>query len=140
MKASDFGRAVIAGFFAAYLMGLVSGWERSLGGVPSPQSLGLLATSPTIAFDFYINGIILALIYAKWIHGRFNWHPLILANFYSVALVFIAMGILIPLLAPEVGFFAIKTGNALRFTLESVIARVAFGTVLALFYLPEEVR
>ena len=78
MKASDFWRAVIAGFFAAYLMGVVSGWERTLGGVPSPQPLGLLATSPTIPFDFYINGIVLALIYARWIHGRFNWHPLIL--------------------------------------------------------------
>lgn len=140
MKASDFWRAVIAGFFAAYLMGLVSGWERGLGGVPSPQSLGLLATSPTIPFDFYINGIVLALIYAKWIHGCFNWHPLILANLYSLALVFVAMGILVPLLDPGVGFFAIKTGDALKFTMGHIIARVAFGTVLALFYLPEETR
>lgn len=140
MKASDFWRAVIAGFFAAYLMGVVSGWERSLGGVPSPQSLGLLATSPTIPFDFYINGIVLALIYAKWIHGLFNWHPLILANLYSLLLVFIAMGILVPLLAPEVGFFALSTGEGLKFTVGSVLARIAFGTVLALFYLPEEVR
>lgn len=137
MKSSDFWRAVIAGLFATYVMSAIGVWEKSIG-FPPHESVGLLATTPMALFEFYMNGVVLALIYAKWIDGLFNWHSLVLANLYGLLLVFIAMGILVPLHAPEVGFFAIHTGQALKFTVGSIVARVAFGTVLALFYLPEE--
>lgn len=137
MKTSDFWRAVIAGFFATYVMSAIGAWEKAIG-IPPHESIGLLATTPVASIDFYLNGIVLTLIYARWIHGLFNWHPLIVANLYGLVLVFVAMGILVPLHAPEVGFFAFGTGQGLKFTLGSVFARIAYGTVLALFYLPEE--
>lgn len=140
MKNFDFRRAVVAGFFAAYVMSVVSTWTKTLG-VPAYETIRLTAASlgewgPNV-FSYYMNGIVLALIYARWIHGLFNLHPLILANLYGLAMVFITMGILVPILAPEVGFFAFRTGQALSFTLGTILDRVVYATVLSLFYLPE---
>ena len=140
MKVSDFGRAVVAGFFAAYVMSVVSTWTKTLG-VPADEATRFTVTSlgeggPTV-FSYYMNGIVLALIYARWVNGLFNLHPLILANLYGFALVFIVMGILVPILAPEMGFFAFRTGQALGLTLGTIIDRVTYATVLSMFYLPE---
>jgi len=140
MKDFDFRRAVVAGFFAAYVMSTVSTWTKTLG-VPAHEAIRLTSTpmgewGPNV-FTYYMNGIVLALIYARWIHGLFNLHPLILANLYGLVMVFIVMGVLVPILAPEAGFFAFRTGRALGFTLGTIIDRVTYATVLSLFYLPE---
>ena len=150
MSTYDFWRAVIAGFFATYVMTVAAAWQHAIGIHPHDpaafmaQSLDPLGSGRGWAwgsFYHYMNGLALALVYARWIHGRLSFHPLVLANLYGLGLVVVAMGILAPLLAPEqVGFFALKTDHALNFTLGSILAHAAYGTTLGLFYLPEQRR
>src|SRR5712692_6912826 len=120
MSTSDFWRAVIAGFFATYVMTVAAAWQQAIGIHPHDpagfmaQSLDPLGSGRGWAwgsFYHFMNGITLALLYARLIHGRLSLHPLVLANLYGLGLVVVAMGILAPLLAPEqIGFFALKTG------------------------------
>jgi len=138
------------GVFATYVMTVAAAWQHAIGIHPHDpaqfmaQSLDPLGSGRGWvwgSFYHYINGITLALVYARWIHGKLSLHPLVLANLYGLGLVGVAMGILAPLLAPaQIGFFALKTGQALNFTIGSIIAHAAYGTTLALFYLPERQR
>lgn len=150
MSTSDFWRAVAAGFFGSFVMVVVAAWQIGIGIHPhDPAGLMAKTLDPLGSgrgwawgsFYHYMNGITLALIYARFINGRVALHPLVLANLYGLALVVVAMGILAPtLMAQHVGFFGINSGHPINATIGSIIAHGAYGTTLGLFYLPEQKR
>lgn len=149
MSTSDFWRAAAAGFFGSFVMVVVAAWQIGIGVHPhDPAGLMAKTLDPLGtgrgwtwgSFYHYMNGITLALIYARFINGRVALHPLVLANLYGLALVVVAMGILAPMLAQQLGFFGINSGHPINLTIGSIIAHAAYATTLGLFYLPEPKR
>lgn len=144
MSRSEFWRAVAAGFFGSYAMSVAGAWQIAIGLHPHDpaalmaRTLDPLGSGRGLAWGFfyhYVNGIALALIYARFINRRMALHPLILANLYGLALTAIAT-VVVPALSPH----AIGAGHLANRVLGRIVTHAAYATTLALFYLSEPNR
>lgn len=144
MSRLEFGRAVAAGFFGSYAMAVAGAWQVAIGLHPHDPAALMARTLDPLGggrgwawglFYHYMNGIVLALIYARFINRRVALHPLILANLYGLAL-----AVLATVVGPRLSPHAIGTGHPVNRVLGRIMAHAAYATTLALFYLSEPNR
>lgn len=137
MERPDYWRAAIAGVIATYVMSVAAQWTTALG-LPRADPSRLMAYSFGNApyavglFAHGMNGLILALMYARWqrlVPGKTAWIKGIWVGLITALVTQMLVG---PLVGPS-GFFWTKP-NPVGQLLTSLIAHLAYGLVLAVGY------
>ncbi len=140
MDAATFWRAVVAGFLATFVMTLTGFWQGSLGFLARIDVSGMVAASMGQSWGWgaaahHLNGVILALIYARWLHGRLPGNDVVGAWLYGgVILTLAAALVVVPLANPAAGVLFSKTGMAGKLLLSSFVIHSAYGITLGLAY------
>lgn len=140
MNSSTFWRAVIAGFLATFVMTMTGFWQGSLGFLARMDVAGMVAGSMGQSWDWgwlthHLNGVILALVYVRWIHGRLPGGNLLQGWLYGgIGLTAAAALVVVPLANPDAGILFSKTPMPGKMLLSSFVAHSAYGVALGLAF------
>jgi len=152
MPTVNFWRAAVAGFFATFIMTATGLWQPGLGlprvdvgmmtmgGLNGPLEEG---AEPTYGIAWgqaahFLNGIVLAFIYAMWVHGRLPGPGWIKGLIYGVILTVIAGVVVAPIVTAAAGqpagiLFANTESPVMR-VIGALVIHLAYGIALGLGY------
>lgn len=142
----NFLRAVVTGFIATFTFTMAGFWQAGIG-VPKLDVASLMAGNMGHAYVWgqavhFLNGIVLALIYAFWLY---HWIPgprLIKGVIYGILTTIAAGLIVVPLVSagtPEpTGIFFSNTPMPGMMVLAAFIVHLVYGITLGLGYKPSE--
>ncbi len=146
MTQANFLRAVVAGFIATYVMTMTGFWQAGIG-LPKMDPAGLMAMQMGQAYGWgqaahFLNGIILALIYAQWFYGRLPGGGLVKGIIYGVLATIAAVAVVIPLIsastANPAGIFFTNTPMPGAMLLGALAGHLGYGVALGLAYTPTD--
>lgn len=90
----------------------------------------------------FLNGIILALIYARWFYGRLPGAALVKGVLYGFIATIAAVAVVVPMISASmpnpVGIFFSNTPMPGAMLLGALIGHLAYGVVLGFTYSPAE--
>ena len=140
----QFLRAILSGFFATFVMTIAGYWQLGLG-LPRVDAGGVLAQNARRSelwgsYAHYMNGIILALGYARWLEPLLPGPAALKGLSYGVATSLLADGLVMPLIDPRVGPFFAKTPRPARLRTASLLVHLAYGLALGVFYAERSAR
>ncbi|GBD39161.1 hypothetical protein HRbin37_01428 [bacterium HR37] len=139
MSRENFMRSVLAGFIATYVMTMTGFWQAGLG-LPKIDVGAMLAANMGHTYAWgqlahFINGIILALIYAKWLYKVLPGHRVVKGIIYGI-ITTIAAGLVVVPLASPAGVFFTRTPNPAIMIIGSLVIHLAYGFTLGVIYCP----
>ncbi|MFB6285831.1 MAG: hypothetical protein ABEK03_04540 [Candidatus Bipolaricaulia bacterium] len=140
-RAIDWLQAIVVGLLATHIMTLTGFWQAGLG--LNQMDVGaMLAANMDHGYVWgqlahYLNGIVLAVIYARWVMGLLPGGPFARGLAYGL-LTTVAAGIIVAPLAANAGIFFTAVPNPGLMVLSSLTAHLAYGLAVALAYRPEE--
>lgn len=140
MSSRTFWHAVVAGFLASFVMTMTGFWQGSLGFLARLDVSGMVAGSMGQSWGWgaaahHLNGVILALIYARWLHGRLPGSDLVQGWIYGgIVLTLAAALVVVPLANPAAGVLFAKTGMVGHMMLSTFVIHSAYGVALGLAY------
>lgn len=146
MSGSNFLRAVTAGFIATFAMTMMGFWQAGIG-LPKFDVGALLAANMGHEYGWgqaahFIDGMLLALIYARWLYGMLPGPALVKGIVYGIIATIAAQVVVVPLvtapLAEPAGFFFARTPMPGMMMLGSLIIHLAYGITLGILYIPAE--
>lgn len=149
MGKTDFTRAATGGLIATYAMMVTGFWQAGAPfptvpgwtGLPKIDLGGMLAQNMNQHWAIgmlvlFLNGIILALIYARWFWTLLPYPGLVKGLLYGILTWFVASTFISPLVFPW-GFWFRHTPDPLAFILGSFTVHAVYGLALGLSYNPE---
>lgn len=140
-RAIDWLQAIVVGLLATHVMNVTGFWQAGLGlmqmdvGAMLAANMGQGYVWGQLAH--YLNGIVLAVIYARWIMAILPGGPVAKGLAYGL-LTTVAAGIIVAPLAAEAGIFFTNAPNPGLMVLSSLTAHLAYGLAVALAYRPGE--
>lgn len=140
MSPANFWRATVAGFLATYVMTMTGFWQAGVG-LPKLDTAATLAANMGHGYAWgmaahFLNGTILALIYATWFYDRLPGGRLAKGVVYGLILTLVAWVVVGPLVSPAGPFF-LNTPAPLMMLAGSLIVHLGYGIALGLSYTPE---
>ncbi len=146
MSRTNFLRAMVAGFIATYVMTMTGFWQAGIG-LPKMDPAGMMAAQMGQGYGWgqaahFLNGIILALIYARWLYGLLPGAPLLKGVLFGIMATIAAVVAVVPLISASmptpVGIFFSNTPMPGAMLLGALIGHLAYGVALGLAYCPAE--
>lgn len=146
MSGSNFLRAITAGFIATFVMTVTGFWQAGIG-LPKFDVGSMLAANMGHGYGWgqaahFIDGMLLALIYARWLYRVLPGPVLVRGILYGIITTVAAGVIVVPLitasLAEPAGFFFARTPMPGMMILGSLIIHLAYGIILGILYIPAE--
>lgn len=146
MSQTNFLRAVVAGVIATYVMTMTGFWQAGIG-LPKMDPAGMMAAQMGQGYGWgqaahFLNGIILALIYARWFYGRLPGARLVKGAIYGVIATIAAVAVVVPLISASlphpVGIFFGNTPMPGAMLFGALVGHLAYGVALGLTYTPAE--
>ena len=146
MTGANFLRAVVAGFIGTYVMTMTGFWQAGIG-LPKMDPAGLMAANMGQRYGWgqaahFLNGIILALIYARWVYGRLPGAPVVRGILFGLVATIGAVVVVVPLISASmetpVGIFFTKTPMPGAMLLGALVGHLGYGVALGLIYTPTE--
>lgn len=115
-------------------------WQGSLGFLARMDVSGMVAGSMGQSWGWgwlvhHLNGVILALVFARWLHGRLPGGDLVQGWIYGGIILTVAAAlVVVPLANPDAGVLFSKTPMPGTMLLSSFVAHSAYGIALGLAY------
>jgi len=152
MRYVCFRRAAVAGFFATFIMTVTGLWQSGVGlprmdvgamlmaGINGPMEEG---AEPMYGIAWgqaahFLNGVILAFIYAMWLYDRLPGPGVVKGAIYGVITTLIAGLAVVPIVTAAAGqpagvLFA-NTENAVMRIIGALVTHLAYGVALGVGY------
>lgn len=150
MRTIDLGRVMVAGLIATFVMTMIGMWNPALG-LPKLDVGAIMTASmngppvngaePAYSIAWgqavhFANGVILALIYAIWLHDRLPGGVIVKGAIYGVITSIAAWLIVVPIATAAAGqpsgLFMVNAPDTPIRLIASLIGHVAYGITLVI--------
>jgi uncharacterized membrane protein YagU involved in acid resistance len=131
----DWIRATVVGVLATHIMTMMGFWQAGLG-LPKMDVGAMLAGNMGQSYAWgqlahYLNGILLALIFAAWLYRLLPGSGLVKGIAYGLLTTVAAELVIVPLASPA-GIFFSNTPNPGWMVLGGLVPHLAYGVALGL--------